>query len=145
MNAILQSTDAEVGLLQAFEDCTLPPARFSHRLHLAFGWHYLQRHGFPAGAALFCERLRAYVTAVGAAAKYHETITWAYLTLMNEERVLRASAGEDFESMIRRRPDLLDHRDGALTQCYSREQLESETARRVFMLPRIAPTGSASL
>lgn len=142
MNAIRESIDDDE-LLRAFEDCTLPPAQFSHRLHLAFGWRYLQRHGFAAGAALFCERLRTYVTAVGAATKYHETITWAYLVLMNEERVLHAQPDECFDSMIARRPDLLDHRHGALPRCYPGEQLESETARRVFTLPRIsAPLAS---
>ena len=125
--------DAE---LQAFEACTLPPAQFSHRLHLSIGWRYLQRYGFPEGAGAFCQRLKAYVAAVGAAAKYHETITWAYLALMNEERVLRSPPGEQFDSMILRRPDLLDHRSGALAQCYSREQLGADTARRVFVLPR---------
>lgn len=137
MSAAVESLpERDAQLLQAFEACTLPPSQFSHRLHLSFGWHYLQRYGFPAGASAFCERLRAYVAAVGAAAKYHETITWAYLALMNEERMLRSASGESFDSMILRRPDLLDHRSGALAQCYSREQLDTDAARKVFMLPR---------
>ncbi|MBB6093280.1 hypothetical protein HNQ60_002158 [Povalibacter uvarum] len=136
MNAAVESLHDRDAQLQAFEACTLPPAQFSHRLHLSFGWQYLQRYGFPAGAGAFCERLRAYVTAVGAAAKYHETITWAYLALMNEERVLRSTPGESFDSMILRRPDLLDHRSGALAQCYSLDQLDVDAARRVFVLPR---------
>lgn len=137
MNAAIDSfPQDDAQLLQAFEACTLPPSQFSHRLHLSLGWQYLQRYGFPAGAAAFSERLRTYVAAVGAAAKYHETITWAYLALMNEERVLRSPSGESFDSMILRRPDLLDHRSGALAQCYSREQLDADAARRVFVLPR---------
>lgn len=99
-------------LAREFEQGTLPPARLSHRLHLALGWRALQRDGFPAGAAAFCEQLRRYVDAIGATGKYHETITWAYLVLMNEERVLCAAPGESFDAMIERRPDLLDHRDG---------------------------------
>ena len=127
-------TDEE--LVHGFETCTLPPAQFSHRRHLALGWHYLQQRGFPAGAQHFCQRLQAYVTSVGASAKYHETITWTYLVLMNEERVLRSQRDESFEAMIARRPDLLDHRTGALSNVYDREQLDSPEARRVFVLPR---------
>lgn len=128
--------DAGSGALAAFEACTLPPSQFSHRLHLELGWAYLQRHGFPHGVIRFCERLRAYVEAVGAAAKYHETITWAYMILMNEERTLRSAPGESFDAMVQRRPDFLDHRQGTLSQCYTPEQLESAEARRVLMLPR---------
>ena len=129
--------DGIESLVLEFEEGTLPPARLSHRLHLALGWHYLQRDGFPVGAAAFCDRLKAYVQAVGATGKYHETITWAYLVLLNEERVLHADAGESFDSMIERRPDLLDHRNGALMQCYTDEQLDLPAARTTFMLPRI--------
>ena len=123
-------------LVGAFEACTLPPSQFSHRRHLALGRHYLRQFGFPAGAQRFCERLQAYVTSVGASAKYHETITWAYLVLMNEELTLRSQPDEHFDAMIARRPDLLDHRNGALAQVYDERELESPEARRVFVLPR---------
>ncbi|HEY6643110.1 hypothetical protein [Povalibacter sp.] len=122
--------------LSAFDAGTLPPALFTHRLHLAVGWSYLQRYGFPEGVVRFRERLRAYVAAVGAEAKYHETLTWAYMILMNEERVLRSVAGESFDTMIARRPDLLDHRNGAITTVYARDELDSDAARRVLVLPR---------
>jgi len=128
--------DQAEATFRAFEAGTLPPADFSHRCHLSVGWTYLQRYGFPEGVVKFRERLKAYVVSVGAAAKYHETVTWAYMALMNEEMSLRSPPGERFESMIERRADLLDHRHGAIAQCYSREQLESEQARQVFTLPR---------
>jgi hypothetical protein len=128
-------------LLEAFENGSLDPAQFSHRNHLAVGWAYLQRDGFPEGAVKFRERLRAYVAEVGAAAKYHETITWAYLVLLNEERCLRSPPGETFERMIERRPDLLDHRNGAIARCYRKEQLDRPDARRVFLMPEFPVPG----
>jgi hypothetical protein len=128
-------TDRE-DIQHRFERCTLAPAEFSHRQHLALGWGYLRQYGFPFGVVEFQDRLRAYVAAVGAAGKYHETVTWAYMILMHEEMALRSPPEEDFDSMIQRRPDLLDHRHGALAACYPREQLESPDSRRVFVLPR---------
>jgi len=122
-------------LLRAFEDGSLDPASFTHRQHLAVAWACLRRDGFPAGALRFRERLLAYVQRVGAAAKYHETITWAYLVLLNEEMSLRSAPSESFDEMLSRRPDLLDHRGGALARCYTREQLDHPDAGRVFMLP----------
>ena len=137
MNAVATAViDDEGELVSAFENLSLDPAKFSHRSHLTVGWRYLQRYGFPQGAAKFIERLTAYVQHVGAAGKYHETITWAYLTLMNEERVLRSRPGETFAELALRRPDLLDHRNGALSRIYGKAQLDSPEARRVFVLPR---------
>jgi hypothetical protein len=135
-SAARTATPSEDELLRAFEALTLDPALFTHRRHLAFGWRYLQRLGFPEGAARFVEVLKAYVQHVGATGKYHETITWAYLVLLNEELVLRSNRDEPFESLVGRRPDLLDHRNGALAAIYSKEQLDRPEARRAFLLPR---------
>src|SRR5690606_4089577 len=112
-------------------------AQFSHREHLSLAWQYLQQYDFPEGAQQFSQHLQRYVAKIGAQSKYHETITWAYLVLLNEERCLRSAPGESFDVMIRRRPDLLDHRDGAIARRYSKAQLESPEARQVFMLPAV--------
>jgi hypothetical protein len=127
----------------AFERGTLDPARFDHRMHLEIAWRYLQRDGFPAGALQFRHYLQQYVAKVGAQSKYHETITWAYLVLLNEERCLRSPPGEGFDAMIRRRPELLDHRNGPISRCYGRQQLDSPEARRVFMLPRVLASAAS--
>ena len=121
--------------MTAFESGTLDPAQFDHRLHLSIAWAYLQRDGFPEGALNFRRHLQAYVAKAGAEGKYHETITWAYLALLNEELSLRSPPGESFDTMIRRRPDLLDHRNGAIARRYGQAQLDSPDARRVFLLP----------
>lgn len=127
----------DVDIVSAFENGTLDPARFNHRLHLSLAWTYLQRDGFPEGALHFRRHLKAYVAAVGAQGKYHETITWAYLVLLNEEMSLRSAPGESFDTMIQRRPDLLDHRNGAIARSYSKAQLDVPDARRVFLLPTV--------
>lgn len=134
MGAIAASDNTDQTLL-AFERGTLDPAQFNHRLHLSVAWSYLQRDGFPAGAVKFRQDLQRYVAKVGAEGKYHETITWAYLVLLNEERCLRSPPGERFDAMIERRPELLDHRNGPIARCYSKARLESAEARRVFLFP----------
>lgn len=134
MSALPRSAFVDTTML-AFEEGSLDPAQFNHRLHLSLAWSYLQRDGFPEGALHFRRHLQSYVAKVGAQSKYHETITWAYLVVLNEERCLRSSPDEPFDAMIRRRPDLLDHRSGPIARCYSKAQLDSPEARRVFMLP----------
>jgi len=136
-----ETADSNSDVLTAFERGTLDPVQFNHRLHLSLAWTYLQRDGFPEGALHFRRHLRAYVAKVGAEGKYHETITWAYLALLNEELSLRSPRGESFDTMIQRRPDLLDHRNGAIACCYRKAQLDSPDARRVFLLPTIDMSG----
>ena len=138
-----KNDDSNVAIL-GFENGSLDPAQFNHRLHLELAWRYLQRDGFPEGALNFRRQLQSYVAKVGAQSKYHETITWAYLVLLNEELSLRSPAGESFDDMIQRRPDLLDHRNGPIARCYSKAQLDSAEARRVFLFPAIAAVTEAS-
>jgi len=138
MNALPPLPACADPTMLAFETGSLDPGEFNHRLHLSLAWRYLQRDGFPEGALNFRRHLQNYVTKVGAQSKYHETITWAYLVLLNEERCLRSPADESFDAMIQRRPELLDHCNGPIAQCYSKAQLDSPEARRVFMLPGTA-------
>jgi hypothetical protein len=130
------SASIEDELVQAFDNLTLDPARFSHRAHLNVAWRYLQRDGFPLGAVKFREQLLRYIESVGAHGKYHETITWAYIVLLNEQLSLGGDPSETFDELVARRPDLLDHRNGAIAACYTPEALASPAARRTFILPR---------
>lgn len=137
-NTIAASDEA---LIDALEGRSLPPGEFTHREHLRAAWAYLGRYGFPDGAVRFQRALKGFVAHVGATAKYHETITWAYLLVLNEERVLRSPPGESFDSLLARRPDLLDHRRGVIARYYSKDELASEAARRVFVLPSPRDSG----
>jgi hypothetical protein len=123
-------------LMTEFEDRTLPPESFDHRCHLRMAWLYLRWYGFPHGATRFMEALRAYVNHLGVPQKYHETITWAYFVLLNEELTLRAQPGETFDELLLRRPDFLARGNGSLLRYYTPERLQSDEARRVFLLPQ---------
>jgi len=127
-------TDAE--FLAALEDCTLPADSFRHRDHLRAAWAYLER--MPFGAALDRMRatLRGYATSLGQPGRYHETITVAFMSLVQAHRELKpATRWEDFVAL---NPELFA--PGLLATYYDRATLESPLARRVFMLePRTLP------
>jgi hypothetical protein len=121
-------------LVDSFESCTLPLAGLRHREHVQLAWLYLRdASSFEQAGVRFCTGLRRFAHAHGKAGLYHETITWAYLALVNE-RMHRAGAS-DFSSFALANPDLLDHKSGALAARYDQETLRSELARRVFLLP----------
>ncbi|HUJ61625.1 MAG TPA: hypothetical protein VLX92_24135 [Kofleriaceae bacterium] len=126
-------TDDE--LLAAFEAVTLSPERFGHREHLRVGFALLVREGDLACAAVAMRGgLRRFAAAAGAAAKYHETITWAYLALIAERMHGRGYTSS--EQLLADHPDLLDHRAGALARSYDVAEIaRSPLARAVFVLP----------
>lgn len=123
---------------RAFARATLPPAEFSHRGHLRVAWVYLRRRPFARAALCFGRHLRRYARSLGAEGKYHETLTWAYLALLNE-RLQDAPPGEGFEAFLERCPEFADPKAGLIGRYYDRALLASPLARRAFVLPRPAP------
>jgi hypothetical protein len=125
--------------LAAFESATLPESCFHHKDHVRAAW-LLLREGSPAQALVrFTEALKRFAASLGKARLYHETITWAYLLLINErmERSGRASSWEEFAAS---NADLLTWRPSILDAYYREETLRSDLARSVFVLPdRISP------
>jgi hypothetical protein len=123
-------TDEE--FLRRLADCSLPPEAFNHRGHVRAAFLVLaQTPGF--GAAL--ERMRGLITAyaahLGKAGLYHETITVAFMALINARRA--EAENLDWEAFAAANADLFDKE--ILTQRYDKAVLQSELARRVFILP----------
>src|SRR5262245_40884612 len=78
-------------LLARFESLALPPSEFGHREHVRVAFAMLRdTQDFAAAAHRFRTALLRFATAAGAAAKYHETLTWAYLALVHERMAERA-------------------------------------------------------
>lgn len=121
-------------LIRRFEDGTLPASDFHHRDHVRLAWLYLD--GEPPLTALsrFTEGLKRFASRNGAEGLYHETITWAYLLLIHERKA-RAGAGETWDEFAARNPDLLSWKPSVLDGYYRKETLDSDLARRVFVMP----------
>ena len=116
--------------VEAFEACTLPPECFPHRAHVRLAYLYLREGPLLATLTRYSEGIKRYAGSLGASAKYHETITWAYLFLIHE-RMQRADYAS-FEDFATANEDLFGP---ILNHYYSRETLGSELARTTFLLP----------
>ena len=121
-------TDA--AFVTAFEQDAL--AELPHRAHVRLAWIYLSHEPLADAAVRFVAGLKRFAAARGAAAKYHETITWAYL-LWIHACIARGPACADFAAFAAAHPELLE-RDG-LRRFYRAETLAGAEARRVFVLP----------
>jgi hypothetical protein len=121
-------------LLLAFDEGTLPPGAFHHRDHVRTVWILLEGHPALDVLARFSAGLRRLAAAAGKPGLYHETITWAYVLLVNERRV--APGAETWPAFAARNPDLLAWKPSVLeTRYYRTETLWSERARATFVLP----------
>lgn len=122
--------------LRALESCELPPEQFSHHQHVRAAFLYLSRLPFGAAIDAMCGTLRNYVAHLGRSDRYHETISVAFLALVNAHR---ADGAETWPQFIARNPQLLDSK--LLAQYYSSETLGAAQARSRFMLERRPPAG----
>ena len=117
-------------LVRCFEDCTLPAEEFPHEAHVFVAWTYLRELPLAAAAERFIANLKRYAHSLGKTGLYHETITWAYLLLVNER--MSEQPWEVFRSA---NPDLLTYRPSILDVYYRHETLASERARSRFLMP----------
>ncbi len=119
--------------LRRLADCSLPIEAFDHRGHVRAAYLVLgEADSF--GAAL--ERMRALITAyaesIGKAGLYHETITVAFMALINQRRA-ESGGALSWEAFAEANPDLFEKE--ILTARYDTSILKSDLARQVFVLP----------
>jgi hypothetical protein len=120
-------------LVALFESGQSPADGFHHRDHVRVAWWYLRQYPLPDALSRFIEGLRQFAAAQGKPGLYHETITIAYVLLINER--LDTDRGLDWPAFAERHPDLLTWRPSALDQYYRPETLASDRARRTFVWP----------
>jgi len=123
-------TDDE--FITALETCRLTAAEFDHAAHVRAGYLYLRQHTFAHAAARLCTAICGFAHALGKVGLYHETVTMAFMALIQERMYLGGDRG-GWEGFARMNPDLFD-RD-ALLAYYPRAVLDSAEARSRFMLP----------
>ena len=135
MSALMERTElAAESLIPDFEACRIDPEAFDHRAHLKLAWLYLDDRPLWAAAEALTEGLKRLTRTLGAEDKYHETITWAYVLLIHDRRA-RLGDGHAWSEFEATNPDLFCTKPSALATYYRAETLNSELARRTFVMP----------
>ena len=127
----LESSPTDEEFAAAVERCEVPNAGFHHRDHLRLAWIYVGRYGPGEAGARIAATIRRFAAHHGQSARYHETMTQAWLLLV------AATGGASFEEALQANPRLLDQ--GSLGIYYSAGPLASEEARVRFVPPDLAP------
>jgi hypothetical protein len=125
-------SEAATEELRAFEIGALDPTKFPHAEHVRLGYEMLGRHSFGEAVDRFSRGLKLLAAKADRPQVYHETITVAFLALINERRA--CGGAQDWAEFKRTNADLFDKR--CLQKWYSAEQLASDLARRTFCLPQ---------
>lgn len=120
-------------LIARFEAGAVPEAEFHHQDHVRLAFAYLRTGSVLDALQRFSSALKQFATRLGKADRYHETITFAYFFLIHERMArMGPSAWQDFAAG---NPDLLEKSPGILGRYYSDGTLQSDLARRTFVLP----------
>jgi hypothetical protein len=121
--------------LAALETCSLSAREFDHTAHVRAAYLYARSGDLASALAKISRAIQTFADSLGKPDRYHETITVAYLALIRQTLLVSGDGG-DWEGFAQANQGLLE-RD-LLLRFYPRTQLESELARRVFLLPHFA-------
>ena len=110
------------------------PGDFHHADHVRVAFAYVAEFPLLEATARFSAALKRFALARGKPNLYHETVTWAYMFLIGE-RAARTEGAETWEEFATKNSDLLVWKGGILERYYSKAALESELARRRFVMP----------
>lgn len=124
------------------ETATTPEARpaeqprgfFQHTGHVHLAWLYLRKHPLLEALERITETLKMFAMANGAPQLYNETLTWAYMILINE-RMVKLGPAHEWNEFADANPDLFDWHNSIVKRFYRPETLESELAKSIFVMP----------
>jgi hypothetical protein len=123
------------GYLGPLEDLLEKEGTFGHRQHVDLAWRYLHLTDQLKAEAWMREAIRHVAFRHGAADKYHETRTIAWIKLV-AIHVHRSDAAS-FDEFIANNSDLLNTQ--LLDHFYSDEVIQGAIARQNWVEPDVAP------
>ena len=129
MNAVLKP---EV-TIESLEASDVDATTFNHEAHVYTAWLYLERWPLQEAIANFSGAIKRLTAKLGAETKYHETITWFFLLLINQRRI--GAGATSWDEFRQDNTDLIDGPGETLARYYSKDLLASEQARQHFLLP----------
>jgi hypothetical protein len=132
-DGIALSALPDAAFLALVEGAEVAPQEFDHAAHVRAAFLLLRdEDAFAPALQRMSNALKGITVKAGVPEKYHETITVAFMALVHE-KMATTPGTENWPDFATRNRELLE--TNPLKAFYSREQLASPLARRVFILP----------
>ena len=93
---------SDEAFLHDFGACSFPAELFDHEAHLRLAWLHLQQVTIDQAIILVTQQLKKYVQHLGAAEKYHATVTVAGVELVHH--FLKKGTTSSFEEYLLKYP-----------------------------------------
>lgn len=123
--------------IEQFEALEVVPGEFDHEAHIYVAWSYLKRFDLLASIDRYRSVLKRLTRKFGVPDKYHETITWFFLIGVAERAT--GEAALDWHSFKAQNADLFVRNPSVIRRFYSDTRLNSDAARKTFVLPDLSP------
>lgn len=133
----MDMTTQDSQFLQQFEQLTLPAEQFNHLGHIKIAWLYLQKFSTELACEKVCSGIKAYATSLGAATKFHFTITQALVMLIRIRMVKLQQDNSNWQTFVTNNQDLVNNAVAVLQQFYTPELLQSTQAKNTWCSPDI--------
>lgn len=137
-------TDPEIeSFIRAFEDGSLSRSEWTHGRHLVMALWYLRRHGRDEATRLIRDGIQRYNQAQGNLTGYHETITKAWIAVIERLLIMRDRTIPDSvlaEELLNECGD-----KDYLLRFYTKKRLLSDEARSRWVDPDLARIGQLDL
>lgn len=117
----------------SFEAGRVDAAAFDHEAHVYVAWLYIREYPLAEALARFTAALRRLTVTLGSPGKYHATVTWFFLLLINERHA--AAPDANWEAFRRSNLDLFGRDENIVSRYYSAQRLSTRGARETFVLP----------
>ena len=117
--------------IEQFETGEFDPESFDHEAHVYVAWLYVQAYDLPVAIRRFDSALKRLTAQLGIPDKYHATITWTFLLLINE----RFRDNEEWCAFCLRNQNLFNDSKAIVGRYYTDALLFSDRARQHFVLP----------
>jgi hypothetical protein len=123
--------------LAAFQDCSMPAAGFDHQGHVRAAWILLRRYPCDEAVARTCDGIARLASHLGAADKYHRTLSEALVRLIAAGDT--ATPATTFDDFLRANTPLMQDARALLARHYSPERLADPAAKMQFLPPDRLP------
>jgi hypothetical protein len=123
----------DADFLQQFEAATLAAELFSHLGHVRAAFLFLQREPLILAQRHFASAIQRYAGALGKPEKFHTTVTYALLAVMAARQGIQLC--KNWGEFVTSNADLVSDGRALLLNYYTITTLDSDNARRQFVLP----------